>query len=212
RVFRLVEFSPDGKRLVSGSADRLVVIWDAETGKQLVVCDQIGGPNNGWVFSVSFSPHGLYVAYGHYDNTVRVCDSENGKLIHSPLKGHTSGIGCIQFSPDGSQLVSRSSGNIIRFWDVSFLATHSQENATTGTNNAGAGISTSDSHVTHLSSLNDDGWVVDSHGQRLVWVPSDLRTYLALPPTSSIIADRGAFTLNTDGRNIGDKWMECYQP
>ncbi|KAF8666240.1 hypothetical protein RHS04_09701, partial [Rhizoctonia solani] len=115
-------------------------------------------------------------------------------------------------SPDGSHLVSCSWDRTIRFWDVSLLGTHSQENATTGTNNAGAGVPTSDSHVSHLSSLDGDGWVVDSHGRRLVWVPSDLRTYLALPPTSSIIADQGAFTLNTDGWNIGDRWMECYQP
>jgi len=30
-----VAFSPDGKRVVSGSRDRLVKIWDAETGAQV---------------------------------------------------------------------------------------------------------------------------------------------------------------------------------
>ena len=32
---RSVAFSPDGKRVVSGSSDKLVKIWDAETGAEV---------------------------------------------------------------------------------------------------------------------------------------------------------------------------------
>ncbi|GAB1521065.1 hypothetical protein RhiTH_004156 [Rhizoctonia solani] len=205
-----VEFSQDGKRLVSRSDFDSVRIWDAETGKQLVVCGESGDAHSHRAACVSFSPNGLYVASGCYDHTVRVWDSENGKLIHGPLKGHTNVVSCIQWSPDGSHLVSCSWDRTTRFWDVSLLTTYSQENATT--DNVGPGTPTSDSHVSHLSYLDGDGWVVDPHGRRLVWVPPDLHNYLALPSTSSIIADQGAFILNTDGWKIGDRWMECYQP
>ncbi|ELU36529.1 peptidase C14 [Rhizoctonia solani AG-1 IA] len=204
-----VEFSPDGTHLVSGSYDESVKIWDAETGEQVIACGESGGVHSALVSSVSFSPNGLYVASGSDDHTVRVWDSQNGKLIYGPLKGHTSGVECIQFSPDGSHLVSCSEDCTIRFWDLSFLGTPLQEDTSIGANNAGVAASASDSHLSHLSSLDGDGWVVDSHGRRLVWVPSDLRTYLALPPTSSIIAEQGGFILNTDGWNIGDRWTEC---
>ncbi|ELU36015.1 hypothetical protein AG1IA_09955 [Rhizoctonia solani AG-1 IA] len=61
-----------------------------------------------------------------------------------------------------------------------------------------------------LWSLDSDGWVVDSLGRRLAWVPSDLHACLALPPTTSIIGDQGYFRLEIDGWKIGDEWMRCF--
>ncbi|KAF8695742.1 WD40 repeat-like protein, partial [Rhizoctonia solani] len=205
-----VEFSPDGKRLVSGSHDESVGIWDAETGKQLVVCGKSGGAHSGSVFSVSFSPNGLYVASGSQDHTVRVWDSENGKLIHGPLEAHTSDVSCIQFSPDGSHLVSCSRDSTTRLWDVSFLATHPQGDNMTLGQNINIPFVLDDDTTPDLWLLNANGWVVDSHGHQLVWVPSDLCMYLALPPNLLVIAYQGYFRLDTDGWKIGDQWAECY--
>ncbi|KAF8751673.1 NUC135 protein [Rhizoctonia solani] len=123
-----VEFSQDGKRLVSGSPDKSVRIWDAETGKQLVVCGESGGAHSS---SVSCRSH-----------------PTNGKLIHGPLKGHTDGVECIQFSPDGSHLVSCS-------YDCTFDSGRiaSGNTFTRGFNHRQCctRYSTSDSHVSHLS-------------------------------------------------------------
>ncbi|KAH8809515.1 hypothetical protein DL96DRAFT_1685746, partial [Flagelloscypha sp. PMI_526] len=48
---RSVAYSPDGKRVVSGSSDKTVRIWDADSGKQLRKLDGHGD----WVNSVNFS-------------------------------------------------------------------------------------------------------------------------------------------------------------
>ena len=31
-----VDFSPDGKKILSGSYDNTIRVWDAETGKQII--------------------------------------------------------------------------------------------------------------------------------------------------------------------------------
>ncbi|MBQ2787165.1 MAG: PD40 domain-containing protein [Bacteroidaceae bacterium] len=66
-----VAFSPDGKRIVSGSIDKTIRIWDVATGKQ------IGEPLIGHtytVLSVAFSPDGKRIVSGSSDNTIRIWD------------------------------------------------------------------------------------------------------------------------------------------
>ena len=74
-----VAFSPDGQRLVSGSADRTVRLWDARTGQP------IGQPLHGHeevVTSVAFSPNGQRLVSGSDDRTVRLWDvSPNAWLV-----------------------------------------------------------------------------------------------------------------------------------
>ena len=63
-----VAFSPDGARVVSGSDDNTVRIWDATTGTEV---SKMEGHSN-WVNSVAFSPDGACVASGSDDSIVRI--------------------------------------------------------------------------------------------------------------------------------------------
>ena len=97
---RSVAFSPDGTRIVSGSQDKTVRVWDTERGVQ------IGSPLQGhtsYVTSVAFSPDGTRLVSGSDDNTVRVWNSRrnvqisndvgrdvfqsNGQAMYSPISG-----------------------------------------------------------------------------------------------------------------------------
>ncbi|MFP6618289.1 MAG: hypothetical protein VB877_03005, partial [Pirellulaceae bacterium] len=63
-----VAFSPDGKQIVSGSADSTLIIWDAESGQKVRT---LNGHNN-TVLSVAFSPDGKQIVSGSLDKTLRL--------------------------------------------------------------------------------------------------------------------------------------------
>ncbi|EMD36503.1 hypothetical protein CERSUDRAFT_95801 [Gelatoporia subvermispora B] len=110
-----VAFSPDGTRVVSGSWDEAVRIWDARTGDLLM--DPLEGHRN-TVTSVAFSPDGAVVVSGSLDGTIRVWNTRTGELMMDPLVGHSKGVRCVAFSPDGAQIISGSNDRTLRLWDA----------------------------------------------------------------------------------------------
>ena len=71
--------SPDGRRIVSGSDDNTVAVWDLETGTRI---HRLTG-HQGAVRSVAVSPDGRRIVSGSDDKTVAVWDLETGTQIHS---------------------------------------------------------------------------------------------------------------------------------
>jgi hypothetical protein len=68
-----VAFSPDGQRVISGSGDQTLRLWDARTGQALGEPWQ--GHSDG-VWSVAFSPDGRRVISGSRDQTLRLWDMD----------------------------------------------------------------------------------------------------------------------------------------
>ena len=75
-------FSPDGRRIVTGSVDNTARIWDVDTGKELQTLEGhtrrvetedsgIGAENSG-IGAAVFSPDGKKVVTGGEDGTARI--------------------------------------------------------------------------------------------------------------------------------------------
>jgi general transcriptional corepressor TUP1 len=101
-----LDFSADGRHLVSGSGDKSARIWDIETGScifDLKVDDFVmgeNGPADAGLTSVAVSPDGRTVAAGSLDAVVRVWDAQTGKQL-ARLAGHSDSVYSVAFAPDG---------------------------------------------------------------------------------------------------------------
>jgi WD40 repeat protein len=105
-------FSRDGTRIVTGSDDRTARIWDAMTGRPLIVLR-----HRGTVTATAFSPDGARVATASKD-AVQLWDITTGEPVIGPLT-HGGPVASVAFSPDGARLVTASQDSTAWVWDLS---------------------------------------------------------------------------------------------
>jgi WD40 repeat protein len=111
--------SPDGRQIISGGADRLVRLWDAQTYEPIAVL-QPGNDDQtplSPILSVAAAPDGSIVAMGREDGSIVLRDAASGKYLRS-LAGHEDQVTCLVFLPDARTLISGGYDNTIRFWDL----------------------------------------------------------------------------------------------
>jgi len=103
-------FGPDGKRIVTARGN-IARLWDIDTGESEV---SFTG-QTGTVTDVAFSADGRRVATGSLDTVARVFNAATGALDDT-FYGHTGlGINDIDFSPDGSAIVTAGADHTARF-------------------------------------------------------------------------------------------------
>ncbi|KAG9034843.1 hypothetical protein FRB95_012536 [Tulasnella sp. JGI-2019a] len=111
-----VAWSPDGQRIISGSQDGTLCLWDPSTGARVV---EAWKSHTNVVVRVSWSPDGKMIVSGSSGDTIQLWDSTSGARIGEEWKGHTSIVMSLAWSPDSKWVVSGSFDKTLRLWDPS---------------------------------------------------------------------------------------------
>jgi WD40 repeat protein len=119
-----IDFSPDGKTLVSVGEDGILRIWfitknmskDYSKIRNCLFTDAEAS-----ISSVAFSPNRRIVASSHTNGIINIWDTSITESSHElqklyKLAGHKKEITRISFTFDGSQLLSSSNDGTLKFW------------------------------------------------------------------------------------------------
>jgi WD40 repeat protein len=110
---KVIAFSPDGTKVLTGDAEGIARLWNMETG------EPIGLPmkHDLQIAALAFRPDGKVVATGSWDSTARLWDAETGEPVGHPMT-HENSIVALAFRPDGKVIATGSWDNTARLWDA----------------------------------------------------------------------------------------------
>ena len=114
-----VAFNHDGTKIVSGSDDNTIRVWNVDTGESILTLKG----HTSEVYSVGFNHDGTKIVSGSFDETIRVWNvdvkSDNyGECILTLKDQWLYSVRSVGFNHDGTKIVSKSSTEDLRVWNV----------------------------------------------------------------------------------------------
>lgn len=163
-------FSSDGKKALSASLDKNVIVWDVSTAGQLYVLKG----HEEFVWSCCFSPDDKKALSASYDRRLilwDVDDSPDGRGEQlKEFTGHTSHVLSCCFSPGGATVLSASRDKSVVLWDVE----------------SGRRLRTFVGHTNSVYSC-----CFSPYGDRVMSAASDIRIW-STAPQATVVATTGS--------------------
>jgi len=106
------QFTPDGRRVITGGADKAARVWESESGKMAL---ELRGHGDG-VTSADVSPDGKRICTSsQYEQTARVWGAANGETLFEIKQ---EGLSLAEFSPDGKLILTVAEQGDAVLWDA----------------------------------------------------------------------------------------------
>lgn len=131
-----LDYSPDGKRLATGSADKTAKIWDINIKQKSnsslydwylyyfgdASSLTLAGHSDS-INSIAFSPCGKFVVTGSSDNDAMIWDvnpdsNDYGTCIQTLSDHYVGSIFAVAYSPDGQYIVTGSDDTTVMLWSA----------------------------------------------------------------------------------------------
>ncbi len=112
-IVNAAAWSPDGKRIASGSDDKTVRVWNAADGGNVFIYHG----HTDLVEAVAWSPDGKHIASGSFDKTAQVWNAANGGQVLT-YHGHADVVEAVAWSPDGKFIASGSYDKTVQVWNA----------------------------------------------------------------------------------------------
>lgn len=106
--------SNGGERLVSGSDDFTLFLWQPENNKKPVA--RMTGHQQ-LINDVKFSPDARIIASASFDKSIKLWDGLTGKYLTS-LRGHVQAVYQVAWAADSRMLVSGSADSTLKVWNI----------------------------------------------------------------------------------------------
>lgn len=105
--------SADGKIIASASIDKILKLWDSQTGKLI---RNLEGQTD-IINSIVFTSNGKFIIAGSSDKTIRIWDLASGKLLKT-LRAHADVITTVIIDSSNQLIASLSVDHTLCVWDL----------------------------------------------------------------------------------------------
>lgn len=114
---RVISISKDGRYVYGGTDDGKLIRWTISNGESRMIYDN----RNTSIHTLALNRNGSRIVLGDKSGNIIVLDPNAGRVI-SRVKGHSSRVLDISYSPDNTQLASSSMDGTIKIWNARDLS------------------------------------------------------------------------------------------